>query len=390
MPPAARHPGSRTTPAASARPVLIEQVAGVAPEIAGGYDEIRAAIATDGALPASTKALLVSVCAAVRGDEALARVELDRGRELGLTDREIADAGVSLLLARGEAACARFANVAGSFAPSPSPRAAGGVDPVQYFLDFFGVDELPPRMAIMASRAPRVFVGYQRMHHGALQADPAAVKLTELVLVAVNAADLATWFVGIHAGTARAAGVTDDELVEAVVCAIPVRGVAAWASAAEALFPAPGLEDRHAIEQLFVRYFDRVDANDPEGASMQFAKDLEFEIMIGKRKHGRERFARSLARVLARYERTSHHVSNIRTEFDGPDDAHGLAYVYAYHRMRDTGEPWHLWARMQDRYKRVDGRWLISEHVLLGLDAVPMRDDIPGDWYPGHPGRLAP
>jgi uncharacterized protein (TIGR02246 family) len=147
------------------------------------------------------------------------------------------------------------------------------------------------------------------------------------------------------------------------------------------------LADRYAIEQLFVRYFDRVDANDPEGAAQQFAEDVEFEIMIGKRKQGRDRFARSLGRVLDQYERTSHHLSNVRTEVDG-DEAHGLAYVYAYHRMRNTGEPWHLWARMQDRYRRIDGQWLITEHVLFGLDAVPMRPDIPRDWYLGHPGRL--
>jgi uncharacterized protein (TIGR02246 family) len=147
------------------------------------------------------------------------------------------------------------------------------------------------------------------------------------------------------------------------------------------------LADRYAIEQLFVRYFDRIDANDPEGASMVFAEDVEFEIMIGKRKSGRERFARSVGRVLDLYERTSHHVSNIQTEVDG-DEAHGLAYVYAYHRMKDTGEPWHLWARMKDRYRRIDGQWLISEHVLIGLDAEPMRPDIPREWYTGHPGRL--
>ncbi len=147
------------------------------------------------------------------------------------------------------------------------------------------------------------------------------------------------------------------------------------------------LADRYAIEQLFVRYFDRVDANDPEGASLQFAEDVEFEIMIGKRKQGRDRFARSLGRVLDQYERTSHHLSNVSTVVDG-DEAHGVAYVYAYHRMRNTGEPWHLWARMQDRYRRIDGRWLITEHVLRGLDAVPMRPDLPRDWYTGHPGRL--
>jgi uncharacterized protein (TIGR02246 family) len=147
------------------------------------------------------------------------------------------------------------------------------------------------------------------------------------------------------------------------------------------------LLDAREIEQVFVRYFDRVDANDPEGASHCFAENVEFEIMTGKRKQGRERYARSLGRVLDQYERTSHHLSNVSSQIDG-DHADVLAYVYAYHRMHNTGEPWHLWARMKDKFERIDGRWQITEHVLLGLDAVPNRPDIPRDWYPGHPGRL--
>jgi uncharacterized protein (TIGR02246 family) len=152
-------------------------------------------------------------------------------------------------------------------------------------------------------------------------------------------------------------------------------------------FDAAALADRYAIEQLFVRYFDAVDANDPQRAAMEFAVDAEVEIMTGKRLVGRERYARALGRVLDQYERTSHHLSNVRTDVDG-DSARGLAYVYAYHRMRNTGEPWHLWARMQDRFARIDGRWQITEHILLGVDAVPMRHDIPREWYAGHPGRL--
>lgn len=147
------------------------------------------------------------------------------------------------------------------------------------------------------------------------------------------------------------------------------------------------LLDLHAIEQVFVTYFDRIDANDPNGASMCFAEDVEFEIMIGKTKTGRERFARSVGRVLDQYERTSHHVGNVRTTLHG-DTADVTAYVYAYHRMRNTGEPWHLWARMIDKMARIEGRWQITEHLLRGLDAVPNRPDIPRAWYPGHPGRL--
>lgn len=218
-------------------PELLEEIAGTAPEISRGYAEIRSVIDTDGAIPASTKALLVGASAAARGYDEMAREELDRGRGLGLSDRDIADAGVSLLLARGEVICSRFHEAAGSFAPAPVPRPPSPLGHVDYFLDFFGVEQLPTRMQIMSEQVPPVFAGYQRMHHASLKADPASGVLTELVLVAVNAADMASSFVGIHAATARTAGATDAQLVEAVVCAIPVTGVAAWASAAEALFP---------------------------------------------------------------------------------------------------------------------------------------------------------
>jgi uncharacterized protein (TIGR02246 family) len=149
------------------------------------------------------------------------------------------------------------------------------------------------------------------------------------------------------------------------------------------------LLDERAIEHLLFRYFDRVDAGDPEGASMCFAPDVEFEIMIGKRKQGRDRFARSLGRVLERYERTSHHVTNFRAQVDG-DVAEFKTYVYAYHRMLDTGEPWHLWARLHDRLARIDGEWLITQHILIGVDAIPDRQEIPRSWYSGHPTRVTP
>jgi 4-carboxymuconolactone decarboxylase len=219
------------------REELLTQIAATAPEITAGYAEIRSVIESDGALPASTKALLVAASAAARGYDGLARDELARGRAVGLSERDIADAGVSLLLARGEVICRCFADAAGVLEPAPRPRPPSPLGAVDYFLDFFGVDELPVRMSIMSRQVPTVFSGYQRMHHATLKADPASGKLTELVLVAVNAADLASRFVGIHAATARTAGAADAELVEAVVCAIPVSGVAAWASAAEALFP---------------------------------------------------------------------------------------------------------------------------------------------------------
>ena len=146
------------------------------------------------------------------------------------------------------------------------------------------------------------------------------------------------------------------------------------------------LLDAHALEQILVRYFDRVDANDPDGAAALFAPDAEVEILTGKRYYGRDWYARALRRTLDQYEPTSHHLTNLRVDVDG-DRAETLAYVYAYHRMRATGEPWHLWVRMRDRFERRDGEWVIVEHVLFGVDSVPMRPELPREWYAGHPGR---
>jgi 4-carboxymuconolactone decarboxylase len=216
---------------------VIHQISRIAPEVAAGYEQIREVSARDGALSAAWKALLVAVCATARGYDEMARRELDRGRAAGIGDREIAIVAVALLLARGEELTGRFVEIAGGLSTTEAPRRASELDAKAYFLSYLGAPSLPRRMAIMAERLPAVFAGYHRMHHGALAADPDATKLAELVLVALNAAELQRGFVEIHAATARKASASDDELVEAIVCAIRVVGVAAWAAGAEGLFP---------------------------------------------------------------------------------------------------------------------------------------------------------
>jgi ketosteroid isomerase-like protein len=150
------------------------------------------------------------------------------------------------------------------------------------------------------------------------------------------------------------------------------------------------LLDERAVERLFHAYFERIDANDPVGASAFMTADVGFEIMIGERRSGRDRFARGVGRVLDGYTATSHHVTNLLVDLDSDevDEGSAVMYVYAFHRMAATGEPWHLWARVRDRVRREGDRWLICEHLVHGMDAVPMRHDIPRDWYTPHAGRL--
>jgi alkylhydroperoxidase/carboxymuconolactone decarboxylase family protein YurZ/ketosteroid isomerase-like protein len=144
-------------------------------------------------------------------------------------------------------------------------------------------------------------------------------------------------------------------------------------------------DDLIAIERVLRYYFDRIDAQDSTGAVEHFAEHAKAYIMTGKYLEGRDRIGRALGRVIAQYEVTSHHVTNVRVDRTGDDEAVVWSHVYAYHRMAHTGRPWHLWVQLYDRFERIDGRWYIAEHALNGVDSIPPRPDIPADWYSGHP-----
>jgi len=146
------------------------------------------------------------------------------------------------------------------------------------------------------------------------------------------------------------------------------------------------LADAREIEGLMIHYFDAVDALDPFRAVEIFADDIEGDFMTGHPYVGRRAIARALGKILLQYERTSHHVTNHRAVITG-DTATALTYIYAFHRMRDSEDTWHLLARHVDELVRVDGRWLVSSRVLSAIDSVPRWEKISDDWYYGHPGR---
>ncbi len=215
---------------------VLEQAALLGPAATGGYAQIRALIDSDGALSAAHKALMVAVNAARYRDPELVAAELRRARELGLTERERAAAVLTLLLSRGESAASLFVSAGDPLVADGPPLPASGVDPADYLLEYNRTDTLPARMSLLRDNAPQAFVGYVAMHHAALRADPELALLCELILCSLNAADLRGDFVAIHAAGARRVDATDAQLVEAVLCAVPVSGVGAWAVAAAGLF----------------------------------------------------------------------------------------------------------------------------------------------------------
>lgn len=145
------------------------------------------------------------------------------------------------------------------------------------------------------------------------------------------------------------------------------------------------LLDIRAIEQLMVRYADRIDANDPVGAAACFAEDG-----IGKywgEFKGREEIAARLGKILLSFKVTSHHLSNISIKLNA-DRATAVSYVYAYHRMSDSGEPMHYWGRWVDSLVKINGEWFFSEREVVGLDSIEPGGAEQNRSQPGHPGRI--
>jgi alkylhydroperoxidase/carboxymuconolactone decarboxylase family protein YurZ len=235
-------PGGAQWPAGS--PILRSgELAGVSTKFAEGLARVRDVTDTDGALPASVKALFMAAAAAVKGHGSMLRRELRRAVEGGVTLDQVRGAAISVLISRGEGVYERFRDAAaecfdaadlGGDAPGrgqgSSGQGGGGdlttEDAFSYFTDYFGF--VPDYIELMAAHAPRALEGYVLMRQFALAENLLEPKYVELLLCTVNAAEFSSRFVDVHAGGARRAGASEAEVVESVVCAIPVAGVASW------------------------------------------------------------------------------------------------------------------------------------------------------------------
>ena len=219
------------------------ELAAVSPKFADGLRRVRQVCDGDSALPAAIKALFMGAAAIVRGHEQMARRELARAVAGGVRDDQLWGAAVSVLISRGEAVYERFVAAArdaagGLSAPRPIPGAparfeASAQAACEYFQSYFGF--VPPYIELMAEQAPVALEGYFLMREWALSENLLEAKYVELLLCTVNAAEFSSRFVDVHSGGARRAGATEAEIVEAVVCAIPVAGVASWLPGADGI-----------------------------------------------------------------------------------------------------------------------------------------------------------
>ncbi|MDR7156739.1 alkylhydroperoxidase/carboxymuconolactone decarboxylase family protein YurZ [Sphingobium xenophagum] len=214
---------------------------GHAPYTLAGYEKFRAVVESDGAVPARLKALFAAVAAIDRRHLALARRELERGVALGLTLKEATAGLIVLTSLRGEAAALDFAQVVADCyndmdvpVPQPLPTALEGEAEANFRAYWAG--EIPSPLGVLMRLVPEGADAYYLMRRGSIDANPLSAKYGELLLLAILAAGYSP-MAATHVRGARNAGASDQEIAEAVLCAVPSAGIAAWMAVGGMLAP---------------------------------------------------------------------------------------------------------------------------------------------------------
>lgn len=211
----------------------------IAPFTLCGYSRFRRVVDEDGAIPARIKTLYVAVAATTKGYREMAQRELARARQLGLTFDEASSAGIVLSSVRGEGAAlaylalldAEYPDQVDGDAAMPQIEVAPG-QAADNFRRYFGT--MPPSLGKLLDLLPLGGDAYYLMREGTINGTPLGPKYSELMLVAVLAADYSP-LASVHMKGARTAGASETEIAETLVCAVLTSGLSAWVTGATAM-----------------------------------------------------------------------------------------------------------------------------------------------------------
>lgn len=214
---------------------------GYAPYTLAGYASFRSVIESDGAVPAKLKALFATVAAVDRRHLTLARQEMERGVALGLTAKDATAGLIVLSSLRGEAAALDFAQIiSDSFddvqAPQPQPLPKAGHGEAEANFRAYWAGAIPAPLGALMRLVPEAADAYYLMRRGSIDANPLSAKYGELLLLTILAAGYSP-MAATHVRGARNAGASDEEIAEAVLCAVPSAGIAAWMAVGGMLAP---------------------------------------------------------------------------------------------------------------------------------------------------------
>ena len=152
------------------------------------------------------------------------------------------------------------------------------------------------------------------------------------------------------------------------------------------------MNDRQAITDVLVEYCCALDRMDLQRLAALFTDDcfVEYGPDPALQSRGAAELERSLERMW-RWQRTSHHLSNVLIEFNGRDGARVSSYVHAWHERTD-GTTAMILGQYRDRFVRIDERWRIAERrmEMNGSDSGFKVNIYPFERIAAPPGWVAP
>jgi len=126
------------------------------------------------------------------------------------------------------------------------------------------------------------------------------------------------------------------------------------------------IADKQAITELVLKYARGCDTQDPELFKAIFAEDGVIVSPHGMI-DGRDKIVDVVPRMLGEmYLRCMHFVGNVLVDVQG-DEATGEVYCFAHHLTKesdDQASDFVMAIKYEDRFRRVDGRWLIAKRHL--------------------------
>ncbi len=142
------------------------------------------------------------------------------------------------------------------------------------------------------------------------------------------------------------------------------------------------LLDRIEITELIHEYARGLDLNRTAAVAALFTEDciVDFSPSLGGPLHGPREVEETMRRALARYNHTSHHMSNIHLRLTGADRAEGTSYVLAWHRPADGQPDAIFYGQYEDIFVRTAVGWRFAERRELAAGHVNMRPE--WNWIP--------
>lgn len=144
-------------------------------------------------------------------------------------------------------------------------------------------------------------------------------------------------------------------------------------------------DDVEAIRRLLYAYADGVLERDADAWAATWADDATWVLGPGREVTGREAIVELWVSAMGRYASVVQLYQSNDVTFDGPDDAHGRAYLVELNEI-DGQPPKMLAAYYLDVYRRTAEGWKFASRELKPLYAGP--PSLEGGTFFGRHGEI--